>query len=314
MPRIVTLTPNPALDYSAETDSVQPNRKIYCDHARSDPGGGGINVARAAARLGAETLAIFPAGGPYGAALAEAVLREGVAHRRVDIKGETRLAFAVRDRTAGDEYRFGLAGAELRPKESDALLAAMREEVRQGDFVVGSGSLPPGAPADFWARAAQDAARAGAKFVLDTSKGEAEAIEAGLFLLRKNKYELAALAGRDLRWPEEVEEFALRFVDDHKVEKLAVTHGGDGAIMTSGRSCVRAPGFEAPIVSAVGAGDSFVGALVFALINGENDARALRWGMAAATATLMTPGTALFEAATAKDMFEKGRELPISAD
>ncbi|HXI88066.1 MAG TPA: 1-phosphofructokinase family hexose kinase [Parvularculaceae bacterium] len=312
MARIVTLTANPALDYYVEADAVAPNHKIRCDHARADAGGGGINVARAAHRLGAKTVAIFPAGGPYGAALVAAIEKEAVPHRVIPIKGETRIAFAARDRAAGDEYRFGLAGPALSSQEIEALLAAAREETKAGDFVIGSGSLPPGAPADFWARAAKDARKNGAKFALDSSMGESEALAAGLYLLRKNKLELANLAGRALSWPNEVERFAHDFVSKENVEKLVVTHGADGALMASADGSVLAPAHDVVIVSAVGAGDSFVAALIDALMRGESDARALRWGMAAASATLTTPGTALFDPAMVEDLFERDPRATLS--
>ncbi|MEZ5896945.1 MAG: hexose kinase [Parvularculaceae bacterium] len=299
MPRIITLTPNPALDYSVEVDAVTPNRKLNAENVRVDPGGGGVNVARAAHRLGAETLAIFPAGGPLGETLCALVQAEGVAARAICVNGQTRLSFAARDRRTKNEYRFGLPGAALSEAEAAMLLDALDKETSAGDFVVGSGSLPPtadpGAPRDLWARAAAIAARRQAKFALDTTSGEAEALAEGLYLIRKNKTELSTIAGRELDWPDETARFAQDFVASHKIERIVITHGGDGAIMASRKNFVRAPGLNVPIVSAVGAGDSFVAALCASLMRGDSDAQALRRAMAAASAALMTPGTQLFD-------------------
>lgn len=295
MPRIVTLTPNPALDFAFEVEKIEPNRKLRCADPRSDPGGGGINVSRAAKRLGAETLAIFTAGGVYGEALKEAVAGEAIPARIIAVAAATRPAFHAHETSTGAEYRFNFPGEEMSGAEADAMLAALAEEIGKGDLVVGSGSLPPGAPLDFWARAARIARKAGAHFALDSSRGVREALSEGVWLLRLNKSEAPALAGHDLEWPQGYEEFAAALVAGGKAARVAVTHGGDGGLLASAAGVARAPAPKVAVHSAVGAGDSFVGALIVALMRGEPDAEALRFAFAAAAATLMTPGTALFD-------------------
>ena len=98
MTRIITLTPNPALDYAVSADFVEPNRKLRCHDPQMHPGGGGINVARTCSRFGAHTLAIFTAGGVYGDALVKSLAIENVPMRMIPIAGETRLAFHGRER------------------------------------------------------------------------------------------------------------------------------------------------------------------------------------------------------------------------
>ncbi len=151
MTRIITLTPNPVRDYASDADFVEPNRKIRCKDPITHPGGGGINVARAAHRLGAETLAIFTAGGVSGEALKAAMAEEGVPSRAIPVAGETRIAFQVRDIAGGNEYRFSLPGAPISTAEAEAFLAAAEEEIKPGDYLVGSGSLPSRVSEDFWA-------------------------------------------------------------------------------------------------------------------------------------------------------------------
>ena len=127
MPRIITLTPNPALDFSFEAEKVEPNQKLRCSNPRVDAGGGGVNVARAALRLSAQTLAIFTTGGLHGATLKEAVARENVPVRIVPVGGETRPAFHVRETYSGDEFRFNFPGAEMSDGEASLFLAALEE-------------------------------------------------------------------------------------------------------------------------------------------------------------------------------------------
>lgn len=295
MPRIITLTPNPVRDYAVDADAVEPNRKTRCKNPETHPGGGGINVARSTGRLGAETLAIFTAGGVAGEALKAAMAEENVPMRVVEVAAETRIAFHVRDIAGGDEYRFSLPGKEWSGDEADQLLAAIDEEAAADDYVVGSGSLPPGAPEDFWARAARLAKKKGARFVLDSVSGREPAIEEGFYLLRQNKFEYPALAGRKLTWPDEIISFAENLVSSGKIERAAITHGEDGSIMATRDGVARVSALPVAAHSAVGAGDSFVGGLLVGLLKGWDDEKALRYGMCAAAATRLTPGTALFD-------------------
>lgn len=305
MPRIITLTPNPVRDYAVEADFVEPNRKIRCKNPQTHPGGGGVNVARATSRLGAKTLAILTAGGVSGEALKIALAGENVPMRAVPVAGETRIAFHVRDIAGDNEYRFNLPGEELSNSEIEHVFRAIEEETREGDFVVGSGSLPPGTPKDFWARAARIAKKKGARFVLDSVSGLEAAMEEGFFLLRVNKFEYPALSGGKLEWPDEIIVFAQDFVRKGKVEAISITHGADGSVLATHDGISRVAALPIPAHSAVGAGDSFVGGLLVAMLRGDDNETALRYGMCAAAATRLTPGTALFRMEDVERLFRE---------
>jgi 6-phosphofructokinase 2 len=298
MSRIITLTPNPTYDFAVDAPKVEPNRKLRCVNPESHPGGGGLNVARAAARLGAETLAIFTAGGLYGEALKDLVAAETVPMRTIEVGGETRLAFHVRDVATTDEYRFNLPGSALSADERHAFLGAIAAEAKAGDYVVGSGSLPPiegdGAQARFWAEAARTAKNNGARFVLDSISGLEAAIAEGVDLLRFNEHEYQSLAGGSRDWPDGIASFAQGLVKSRAAARVVVTHGGDGSVMATKDALVFAPVFPVRAHSAVGAGDSFVAGLVVALMREWKDADALRFASACAAATRLSSGTSLF--------------------
>lgn len=298
MPRLITLTPNPTYDFAVDAPKVEPNRKLRCVNPESHPGGGGLNVARAATRLGADALAIFTAGGLYGSALKELVAEEGVAMRTVDVSGETRLAFHVRDASSNDEYRFNLPGSPLSAVERAAFLAVLSDEARPGDIVVGSGSLPPmegnNAQENFWADAARIAKSKGARFALDSISGLDAALKEGVFLLRHNEHEYQALSGGPLRWPDAIAAFAKSLVDKGAAERVVITHGGDGSVMATKSGAVFTPVFPVRAHSAVGAGDSFVAGLCVALMRDWKNADALRYASACAAATRLSSGTSLF--------------------
>ena len=301
MPRIITLTPNPTYDFAVDAARVEPNRKLRCSNPESHPGGGGLNVARAASRLGADALAIFTAGGLYGAALKGLVAEEHVAMRTIAVAGETRLAFHVRDAATNDEYRFNLPGSEMAPSERQTFLGVLMEETREGDFVVGSGSLPPmrgeKAQENFWADAARVAKSKGARFVLDSVSGLDAALQEGVHMLRHNEHEYQALAGRALKWPDEISAFAQELVHKGAAERVVITHAGDGSVMATKDGAHFTPVFPVRAHSAVGAGDSFVAGLLVALLRDWKDADALRYASACAAATRLSSGTSLFDKA-----------------
>ncbi len=122
---IATLTMNPALDLATTTERVGHTHKLRCGPPRTDPGGGGINVARVVKVLGGEATAVYPAGGPYGAALHASLDRLGLAQRVVPIAGTTRESFTVTETSTGDQYRFVLPGPTLSDMEQRQCLEAV---------------------------------------------------------------------------------------------------------------------------------------------------------------------------------------------
>ena len=289
---ILTLTLNPTIDVAAEAERVQPVRKVRTRGETFDPGGGGVNVARVLRELGGETLAVILAGGVSGRFLEELLDEGGVPRRSVPIAGRTRISHTVRDLSTGQEYRFVPEGPAIAAAEWQAALEVLEEE--RADWIVASGSLPRGVPADFYARAARIAARRGRRFVLDTS-GPAlpAALGHGVALVKPSRGEFEALVGRPLPTPEAQAEAAAALVRSGAAGLVAVTLGHEGALLAGPDGLLlRLPALEVPAVGAVGAGDSFLAAMVLALARGEGPREAFAWGLAAGAAAVMRPGTA----------------------
>ncbi|MEI9965602.1 MAG: PfkB family carbohydrate kinase [Caulobacteraceae bacterium] len=158
MTHILTLTMNPAIDVSASVERVEPTRKLRCGGGRRDAGGGGVNVARVARRLGAEATAVYPAGGFVGQLLTELVQADDVVGLPVPVRQETREDFTALETSTGDQYRFVLPGPRLSGAEWMACLKAFAAIEKRPDLVVVSGSLPPGCPDDFYCRSARSCA------------------------------------------------------------------------------------------------------------------------------------------------------------
>ncbi len=294
MAEIVTLTPNPAIDISTSIDRIVPMRKMRCAAQKRDPGGGGVNVARVVKRLGGDVEAILPVGGLTGQLLRRLIADEEIPNRIIEAEAETREDFSVSELSTAYQYRFILPGPALREPEWRGCLDALAATVPRPKFVVGSGSLPPGVPNDFYAQAAEIAQELGAKFVLDTSGAPlAAAIEHDVYLIKPNLREMRELAGATLANQNDWIVAARQYIDAGKVEVIALSLGHLGALLVTRDQALRAQALPIKPVSAVGAGDSFLGAMVFSLAKGSGLVDAFRLGMAAGSAALINAGTEL---------------------
>ncbi|MBW3658660.1 MAG: 1-phosphofructokinase family hexose kinase [Actinobacteria bacterium] len=291
MAGIVTLTLNPSVDLAVSTERVAPEDKLRCSAPQRDPGGGGVNVARAASRLGADVRAVLPTGGPAGEQLRQLLAGEDLPVTTIDLAGETRESWTVDETSSDDQYRFVLPGPSLSDEELAACLAAVDEHA--GTVVVGSGSLPPGVADDTWARLVRSCADAGVRTIVDTSGPPLrDAVEAGVWLIKPNLRELADLVGRDLEDDSAVRAAAEELLDGG-TEAVVVSMGAAGAMLVTaaGATHVRSP--TVPIRSRVGAGDSAVAGIASSLLRGDDLATAVRWGVAAGAAAVLTEGSEL---------------------
>ena len=292
---ILTLTMNPAVDVSSTVPVVEPYEKLRCADVWHHPGGGGVNISRVVKRLGSETIAIFPAGGPMGALFKRLLTDEAVRHICVPIGGDTREDFSVSEASTGKQFRFILPGPLLSTAEIAACLNAVARHLRPSSFLIASGSLPPGAPSDFYVQLARIAESASAKLVLDSS-GMAlrEAVEHGrIFLIKPSQHELAELTGKPVKGRDACIEVARDIVSTRRVEFVCVSLGAEGALLV-GQGCTyfaRAPQVE--VKTTIGAGDSLLAALVWAFAHRASPEEALKLAVAAGTASLLASGTAL---------------------
>lgn len=294
MPRIVTVTMNPAIDKYASVKHVTPERKLRCSRAAHDPGGGGINVSRAIKKLGGNSLAVYLAGGPTGRMLARLLDREHIEHENIEIEQWTRENFTVYEETSERQFRFGMAGPEVDDKAWRGCLSRLLEIEPRPDFIVASGSLPPGVPADYYGQVAAAVKASSIKMVLDTS-GEAfsRALAEGVFLIKPNLKELSDFAGEEVRDEEKQALVAHRLIEEGQSEVVVISLGAGGALLVwrDGTERIYAP--TVSIRSKVGAGDSMVAGIMTMLIRGGDLKEAATYGVAAGAAAVMTPGTAL---------------------
>ncbi len=312
MSRIVTVTLNPAVDLGCTAEHVEPTHKIRTFDEHIDPGGGGINVARVLHSLRADVLAVIAAGGVTGALIEELLTEAGVPHQTVHCHGRSRISYTVFDRAAKEEYRFVPLGPVAEPHDWTEILALL-EQV-ECDWLVASGSLEPGMPAELYATIAKLARRRGIRIALDTSGAPLRAaLEEGVDLVKPSLSELESYAKRALPAAKDQEATAMQLVQSGRAALVAVTLGEDGAFLASADGIVRMPAIPVPFHGAVGAGDSFVAAMVWALSQGQSPRDALGWAIAAGSATVSRFGTARVRFDDVQDWHAKLPEYAMAA-
>lgn len=293
MTSIITITFSPCIDKSTSVPTLIPEKKLKCTAPKLEPGGGGINVARAIHKLGGEATAIFPSGGYTGKFFNHLLENEKIPSVIIESGNETRENIIVLDESNNNQYRFGMPGTKLSEHEWKQCLKAV-EDIKDAEFIIASGSLPPGVPLNIYAQLAKIAKNRNAKFIVDTS-GEPlkHAADEGVYLLKPNLAELSLLTGNKELNAGEVKEIAADIIAKGKCEVMVVSMGAAGAMLiTKDIAVIFSP---PPVIrkSTVGAGDSMVGGIVFYLSVGQSLHDAVKYGVACGTAAAMNPGTEL---------------------
>lgn len=294
MVKIYTLTFAPSLDSSTQTPQIYPEGKLRCSAPIFEPGGGGINVARAITFLGGNATALFPAGGATGEHLVTLLQTEHVPVVTIASREWTRQNLHVHIDASGEQYRFVMPGAALHDDEIQALQTQVLQ-IPPGSLLVISGSLPPGVSLPQFVALIRAAQQHGLRCIIDSS-GEAltAALEIGnIELVKPNQKELSALVQRDLSQPDDVRNAAQELVRSGKAHRVVVSLGAQGALAVDARSCVQVVPPPIKSQSTVGAGDSMVGAMTLKLAENASLQDMVRYGVAAGSAATLNQGTRL---------------------
>jgi len=293
MSKIITITFSPCIDKSTSVPALMPEKKLKCTTPKLEPGGGGINVARAIKKLGSEATAIYPAGGYTGKYFSALLQQENIPVVIIKSSNETRENVIIMDESMNKQYRFGMPGTELKENEWKQCLKVI-EEMQDVEFIVASGSLPPGVPLDIFAKIAVIAKKKNAKLIVDTS-GEAlkHAANEGVYLLKPNLGELSSLIGQEKINVSEIEEIAKKVIKKGHCEVVVVSMGESGGILVTKNETHRSVPPFVNRKSTVGAGDSMVAGILLALSQKKSMKEVVQYGVACGTAATLNPGTEL---------------------
>ena len=294
MASIYTLTLSPSLDSATITPHIYPEGKLRCSAPLFEPGGGGINVARAITHLGGKATAIFPSGGATGEHLVSLLADEQVAVDTVAAQDWTRQNLHVHVESSGEQYRFVMPGARLSDDEF-CQLAEKVLTIESGSLLVISGSLPPGVKTEKLTALVKAVLQRGIRCIVDSS---GEALQAALVpgqleLVKPNQKELSALVNRELNQPDDVRTAAEELVRSGKAHRVVVSLGPQGALAVDKTGFVQVVPPPMKSQSTVGAGDSMVGAMALKLAQGASLLEMTRYGVAAGSAATINQGTRL---------------------
>jgi 1-phosphofructokinase family hexose kinase len=285
---ILTVTPNPAVDLTWSVARVDPgeSHRVATGHSRA--GGKGLNVARVLHAQGHEVCAVATAGGATGQEFAAELRAAKLSHRLVSVAAATRRSIAIHDQHRDETTVFNEAGVNHSPTEWRALALAATEALVDCRCLVGSGSLPPGAPTSFLADLVTAARAAHIPSIVDTS-GPAllEAARAGVTVLKPNRNEL-----REATRHEDPVDGARALIALGAAAVL-VSLGAEGmlAVHATDPTAVFRARLPHPLSgNATGAGDAAVAAIAAALADGEGDPlKLLRVATAWSAAAVLMP-------------------------
>ena len=301
---IATLTLNPTVDVSYTIRKLVTDQKAHASETRYDPGGNGVNVALGLQSLGVPAHACLIAGGEIGTLL-KRLLKDRIEHLHpVQVDDETRINCTMLQQDPPAQYEVDGVGPHVTDKAMDDISDIFLESAEDGVGVL-TGSIPPGVHRDVYAKLTKRLREHNARAVVDAQSSLLqEALKERPFLIKPNRYELEILCGRKLPRIEDVAREA-RALHEEGVEHVCVSLGGEGAILVDDSGTYHARSPQVKVISTVGAGDSMVAGLIYALTRGEDSADVLRFGIACGSATATTPGTRIFTEPEAKALMDR---------
>ena len=301
---IVTLTINPAIDRIISVDRLAFEDRSYINSSRESAGGRGINSACVIHSFGGQTLAVLTSGGDAGRRLEKHLCDCGIPISVAPIANETRTNLTVTDKH-GLTVNLNEQGPSLGKDEVVRVERLVRETLDRASWLMMCGSLPPGVPAAFYGRLVDMARHKKVKTWLHAG-GEAlrEGVEARPTVAAPNQQEAERLLGRTLLTRTHCLEAAQQ-IRTMGPETVVLTLGSRGAVGVFADGLMEALPPRVESVCPIGAGDALSAAYVWAMRRKPNAAEALRWGVAAGTASARLPGMKFADMAQTEEIYRK---------
>lgn len=288
---IITVTLNPCLDKTLVASNLEPGQINRARLIQIDLGGKGINVSRALLGLGLNSLAMGFLGGATGDFMRRGLIALGVETDFVTVEGETRTNITIFDEALGLQTKINEAGPEPTETEIETLLDKVRGRATDSDLWIFAGNLPPGAPSDLYARLISIVKGRGGRACLDTSGPPLRlGSKVGPYLIKPNATEAGEVMGRELTSDKDMLE-AVHFFLERDIEIVALSLGARGALIGTGQGIASARPPRVKVETPIGAGDSLLAGLVWAMENGLSLTEIARWAVASGTAAAMEKGT-----------------------
>jgi 1-phosphofructokinase family hexose kinase len=286
---IVTLTINPAIDRIFSVDRLAFEDRSYINSVGESAGGRGLNASRVIHSFGGDTRAVLISGGDTGKRLEELLASSGFPNTLVPIQNAIRTNLTITDRH-GLTVNLNEAGPELTKAEVTRVEDAVREALREASWLLLCGSLPPGVPSSFYGKMIAMARKKKVKTLLHADRDALrEGIEQQPTIATPNQQEAERLLGRTLLTRSHHVEAAAQ-IRAMGAESVVLSLGSRGAIGAFADGLLEAVPPRVEAVSPIGAGDALSAAYAWSSTRKKNHAEALRWGVAAGTASARLPG------------------------
>ena len=287
---ITSISLNPSIDRTLTVENFTAGGLNRVISSTDVAAGKGINVALTFSALGLDAECIGFMYRDSGPLFERRLMVNSTAYDFIWCEGSARTNIKVFDRVAGVVTELNESGRTVEPENLEKMVELVTRHAEDSDFLVLSGSLPPGCPDDYYRTLINAVDGLGCRCVLDADGDRLKyGLEARPFMIKPNRYELEMMTGRKLDTVAEIREAAATYID-MGVKVVAVSLGADGAIILRGDEALYAPKLNIEVKSTVGAGDSMVAGLVAGFM-GENELEeCFRMGIASATARCMTEG------------------------
>lgn len=288
---IVTVTLNPALDKTIYVENFRIGEVNRVIDIREDAGGKGINVSNLIISLGGDTIATGAVAGPIGDFIENQLNKLGTKHDFIHTEGNTRTNTKMVDIKNKTHTDINEPGVPLTTEVLEKVEEKIFEHTTEDGILVFSGSVPKNVEKDIYGRLIKKAKEKGIKAILDAD-GELlrKGIEAGPYLIKPNINELEMLYGKTFENMKETIKYA-KDILKYGIEIIVLSMGGDGCAFITNDKTYFAKALPVEVKSTVGAGDSMVAALAYAIQQKTPLEEAIKLAVAAATASISNEGT-----------------------
>lgn len=315
---ILSVTLNPSVDHALFLEQLKIGDTNRVQRTERDAGGKGVNLSRVVAELGSHTLATGFLGGGPGDYIRGVLDRQGVSHCFVQVAEDTRINFSVEDRSENPPTTFNERGPTVHAEELEALVRKIEELLPDVRWMCVGGSLPPGVPADIYAKLIRLAHAKGVRVALDADGEPMKlGLDAGPDFVKPNAREASRLLGRPIENYEEAVlgavEIRQRLMDAGAKDPLVViSMGEDGAVLAAATGCLRGVSPEIEARSTIGSGDSLIAGFLWALEDGKPLDEAFRWGLACGAATALTNGSEIARKPVIDELLPMAKVMTVS--
>ena len=287
---ITSVSLNPSIDRTLTVESFTPGGLNRVLSSGDVAAGKGINVALTVSALGLNAECVGFMYRDSAPLFEKRLMVNSTAYDFIWLDGAARTNIKVLDQSAGVVTELNESGREIDADSLRRMTELVCAHADNSDYLILTGSMPPGCPDDYYATLIEAVAGLGCRCVLDAD-GERlkKGLAAGPFMIKPNRYELESMTGKRLDSIPEIRDAARHYIDQG-VEVVAVSLGADGAIILRGDEALYAPKLNIEVKSTVGAGDSMVAGLIAGFMAEEDLEETFRMGMACATARCMTEG------------------------